>query len=69
MTTTIRETENFEMFEDIEGNIGFVDKIHNSRPEWFVGTEARNKINYVKHLSDLYFDKYCSQIFSNHCFN
>ena len=60
MTTTLRETERYELFQDIYGNTAVCDKCTGQQTNWNANaTEVRNEINHVKHLNDKEFDAYC----------
>lgn len=68
MTKIIRETDKFDMFQDEFGNIGFSNKTTGDTSDWFVGLEAQNKINHVKHLDDTRFNEYVNQVLTNNCY-
>lgn len=65
MTTTIRETERFELFKDIHGNTAICDKYTGRQSNWNTGSvEVRDEINHIKHLDNDGFDDYCEMMTS-----
>lgn len=65
MTTTIRQTERYEFFQDIFGNTAVCDKHTGCQTDWNTGsTEVRDEINHIKHLNDEQFDEYCEMLLS-----
>ena len=65
MTTTIRKTERYQLFQDIYGNTAVCDNYTGAQTNWNANaTDVRDEINHVKHLNDEQFDEYCEMLLS-----
>jgi len=63
--TTIRETENYKLIQDVNGCTRICDKLTGCLSNWNVGVEVRDEINHIKHLTDTDFDEYCKEVICN----
>ena len=60
--TTIKETVDYKLVKDISGCTRICNKNTGCLSDWNCGSDARDEINHIKHLSVDEFDEYCEDV-------